>query len=323
VEGVSKLASECNARGKSFMGMRDNPDLSSYSLRANPVIPTNPIHQAVVNALITKLSEINVRNTVVELSRYTTRYYTSETGVTSAKWLADLYRAYSDGRTDITVELFTHTWAQPSIIARIEGSGPDKDQIVVIGGHIDSISNGNTAPGADDDASGSAGALEVFRVLAQNGFKPSKSIEFHGYAAEEVGLRGSQAMAESYARQGKIIAGMMQLDMIGYYRPGSTRVISVTTDFTSAALNEFTRKLATTYTTTPWSNDACGYACSDHASWNKAGYNACHPFEASANNENKQIHTVNDVTSRMDFAHAMEFVRLAVGYAVEMSLFTG
>jgi len=323
IEEVNKLVTECTLHsGRTFMDITDHQNLGSY-LHANPAIPTNPTHQPIVEYLNSRLSEANVRDTVIELSRYTTRYYTSETGVTSAKWLADLYRAYSNGRSDITVELFTHTWAQPSIIARIEGNGPDKDQIVVIGGHIDSTSNGVTAPGADDDASGSSGVLEVFRVLAQNGFVPSKTIEFHGYAAEEVGLRGSQDIADSYARQGKIIAGTMQLDMIGYFRPGTERVINVITDFTSPVLNEFIRKLVTAYTTTPIANGVCGYACSDHASWNKAGYNACFPFEAGSGNTNPYIHTINDVESRLNFIHAMEFVRLAVGFAVEMSLFTG
>jgi len=320
---VHKLASECAIHSSSFMDITDHRDLGTYSLHANPVIPTNPTQQAIVDVLTPKVSESNIRNTVIELSRYTTRYYTSQTGVTSANWLADLYRAYSDGRSDITVELFTHTWVQPSIIARIEGSGPNKNEIVVIGGHIDSISNVNTAPGADDDASGSAGVLEVFRVLAQNGFKPSKTIEFHGYAAEEVGLRGSQAIAESYVRQGKVIAGMMQLDMIGFYRAGTAPAITIITDHTSPVLSAFVRKLVTAYTSTPWTDETCGYACSDHASWTKAGYNACFPFEAKFNNENRQIHTINDVYTNLNFGHAAEFVRLAVGYAVEMSLFTG
>ncbi len=60
-------------------------------------------------------------------------------------------------------------------------------------------------------ASGSSSVLEVFRVLAKNGFRGSRSIEFHAYAAEEVGLRGSQAIASTYQKEGKVVAGMMQL----------------------------------------------------------------------------------------------------------------
>jgi Zn-dependent M28 family amino/carboxypeptidase len=60
-------------------------------------------------------------------------------------------------------------------------------------------------------ASGSSSVLEVFRVLASNGFRGDRSIEFHAYAAEEVGLLGSQAIASTYQKEGKVVAGMMQL----------------------------------------------------------------------------------------------------------------
>jgi Zn-dependent M28 family amino/carboxypeptidase len=63
----------------------------------------------------------------------------------------------------------------------------------------------------DEAASGSSSVLEVFRVLASNGFRGSRSIEFHAYAAEEVGLLGSQAIASTYQKEGKVVAGMMQL----------------------------------------------------------------------------------------------------------------
>ena len=42
------------------------------------------------------------------------------------------------------------------------------------------------APGADDDASGSATILEVFRTMMKNRFEPDRTVEFHAYAAEEV-----------------------------------------------------------------------------------------------------------------------------------------
>jgi len=321
-DDVAKLVSECNAHGKSFMDITDNQDLGTHAIGANPPIPTNPTQQAVVDPLLQKISTDTIRNNIIKMSSYSTRYYTSPVSVESANWLAGLYRLYSIGRTDVTVNFFSHTWAQPSIIVRMEGTGANKNEIVVLGGHIDSISSGSTAPGADDDASGSITVLEAFRVLAESGFKPSRTIEFQGYAAEEVGLRGSQDIANEYAKQGKIIAGMMQLDMTGYYKAGTNPIISLTSDYTSVPLNAFVKKLVETYTTLPPASEACGYACSDHASFYKAGYNACHPFEAAAANENKQIHTTSDVYTRLNFDHVHQFVRLAVGFAVEMSLAT-
>jgi len=112
---------------------------------------------------------------------------------------------------------------------------------------------------------------------------------------------------------------MIQFDMTGYYRPGTSRIISITTDYTTSALNDFLRQIVKAYTTTPWEDHPCGYACSDHGSFYKAGFATCYPFEAAVVNENKQIHTVNDILSRLDLTHAAEFVRIAVGWAVEMS----
>ena len=53
------------------------------------------------------------------------------------------------------------------------------------------------APGADDDASGIATLTEVIRVALANGWKPKRTVKFMGYAAEEVGLRGSNAIAQN------------------------------------------------------------------------------------------------------------------------------
>ena len=72
----------------------------------------------------------------------------------------------------------------------------EANEVIVIGGHIDSISlarASGTAPGADDDASGIATITEVARVLLQADYRPARTLVFMGYAAEEVGLRGSQA----------------------------------------------------------------------------------------------------------------------------------
>jgi hypothetical protein len=70
--------------------------------------------------------------------------------------------------------------------------------------------------------------LEVFRVLAKNGFRGSRSIEFHAYAAEEVGLRGSQAIASTYQKEGKVVAGMMQLGASSSWSSFAHRLAALT-----------------------------------------------------------------------------------------------
>jgi len=257
-----------------------------------------------------------------DLSAFFTRYYTTQTGRDAAVYLHKKYKELGKDNPNVEVEFFNHTWLQPSVIARIKGSGGSASEVVILGGHEDSVYNGanGRAPGADDDASGTASVMEVFRVLAQNNFQPKRTLEFHAYAAEEVGLRGSQAIADAYKRRGVVVAGMMQLDMTAYLRAGTAPVISVIQDFVSLPLSRFVEKLVETYSNLPKVTERCGYACSDHASWFRAGYPACYPFESREVNQNPYIHTPNDMLDRLSLEHAIEIVYVALGYMVELAL---
>jgi len=320
-ETVRKMETECGA-GRGFMDITDFQDLGKIPVPVLNDIPTSIKHATIVRPLLPLLSSIAISDAIKALSAYTTRYYRDQTGRQSAEWIANQYRAYSSHRTDITVELFPHAgWVQPSVVVRIQGSGPQKDEIVVIGAHIDSVSNGATAPGADDDASGTATVLEIFRVLAVNNFVPKRTIEFHGYAAEEAGLLGSQAIASQYASDNKKVVSMMQFDMTGYVRPGTTPTIGIVTDFTNPALTDFTKLLVDTYIQGVGRSDTrCGYACSDHASWTRAGYFSAFAFEGLFGNSNPNIHTTRDLIEHLNLGHALAFAQLGLSYVVELSL---
>jgi len=317
IEYVEKLSST-PGKDANFIDITDHLTLGDDPMPPFERIPGGPTHQDIVNPLLLRLSANNVASTVAHLSSYSTRYYTSPLGEQAVSWLISQYQSHIGGRNDIEVIRFTHTWLQPSVIARIHGTSAS-DEVVIIGGHVDSTASGGVAPGADDDASGSATVLEIFRVLATSGFRPERTLEFHGYAAEEVGLRGSQDIAQRYLQQGIEVAGMMQLDMTGYVRPGTARRIGTITDFTNPALTTFIRAVTDEYSLTPWQNTACGYGCSDHASWFRAGYPSCFVFEGLFGNSNPYIHTVNDVIDNLDFEHSLEFAKIGVGFAVEMS----
>jgi leucyl aminopeptidase len=167
------------------------------------------------------------------------------------------------------------------------------------------------------DASGSASVLEAFRIIAQSDFEPERTIEFHAYAAEEMGLRGSQAIAQNYKSQRKRVYAMMQLDMTGYH-PRKTQ-IALIRQSSSSSLNAYVKMLASEYTKAQAIEKNLFGGTSDHASWNRAGYPACFPFEVDSN---PYIHTARDTIDRLDFNFGKEYVKLAIAFAIEASLAT-
>jgi len=319
---VMEHIAECGKTGQhgGFFDITDHQKTAPATFLKSHAFPVDPIHGDLVERYLSTLNKNNLQTFNGMLTRRSTRYYTSQTGRDAAQDIYNTFMQYKNqhNRQDISVDFFQHSWLQPSVIARIEGNGPNKDDIVIIGAHEDSISSGSNAPGADDDASGVSVLLEAYRILVASGFVPARSIEFQTYAAEEVGLRGSQDIANNYARNNVDIYGMMQLDMTMY--PGSQRRVGVITDFTDPQLTSFLRKIVTAYADIPFVDTRCGYGCSDHASFHRAGYSACFPFEADFGSANPRIHTPNDLIGILSIDHGAEFVKVAVGFLVEMGL---
>ncbi|OYU29388.1 MAG: leucyl aminopeptidase [Burkholderiales bacterium PBB2] len=280
--------------------------------------------QALVTPMLSQMQASNIGQTILDLSANTNRYYTTSGGTNASTWLKNRWTTLAGGRSDITVEQFTHaSWPQKSVILTFKGTD-NGSQVVVLGAHLDSIAGSSTgettrAPGADDDASGVASLTEIIRTLVANNFKPRRSIKFMAYAAEEVGLRGSAEIARSFAAANTNVVGVMQLDMTNY--KGAANDIYIFTDYTDASQNTFVTNLIKTYLPTlKIGTDRCGYACSDHASWNAQGYFATMPFESSFAADNPYIHTANDTYANTgsNAEHSLKFARMALAYAVEL-----
>ncbi len=280
---------------------------------------TSPDQVAAVQA---QLAEQPMVDTILALSAYENRYYQSQTGLAAAEWIADQWRTIAAGRPDASVELIAHNWLQPSVSLTIRGA-VYPDEIVVIGGHLDSIEQGQEgamrAPGADDNASGIAVITEVARAIVAADFRPDRTLKIYGYSAEEVGLRGSQEIAAKAEADGLNIVGVLQLDMVNH--KGSASDITIIQDYTDSGLNTFLEQLIDSYVGVTWIRDECGYACSDHASWQQAGFPAANPFEARSNDINATLHTPQDTIAVSDngVEHAMKFAKLATAFVVELS----
>jgi len=274
--------------------------------------------------MVAQIEEPAIRSMIEKLSAFNTRHYKSETGVKSSEFIRDTWAALAKNRTDVKVELVKHAnWPQASIVMTVQGSDA-ANEVVIVGGHADSIAGmfggGGRAPGADDNASGIATITEVVRVLMNNNYKPRRTVQFMGYAAEEVGLLGSKDIANSYKAQNVKVVGVMQLDMT-LFKGTADQDIVMMSDFTNGPQNEFLGKLIDEYVKVKWGYSRCGYGCSDHASWTAAGYPASIPFESTMGDINKKIHTANDTLQNAggDAKHAAKFAKLATAFVVELA----
>ncbi|KAG0336383.1 Leucine aminopeptidase 1 [Podila humilis] len=314
-----------------YMDITDHQDLgTSFKPFAKSPLPKAAVHQKKVARYVDQLSTANMEIALKKFTSFNTRYYKSETGFESAKWLykqlSDLIEE-TDGDSDISIRKFDHAWKQFSIIVRFEGKNETlSNSPVIVGAHQDSVNMWfpwARAPGADDDGSGTVTILEVFRALVNTGFHPNRPVEFHWYSAEEAGLLGSQAVAKSYEKKGINVLAMIQNDMTGYVGTKFAESYGIVVDNVDDELTELVRVYAREYGDIPVRETKCGYACSDHASWAKAGYRSAFAIEGDFSDNNPYIHSTNDDLSHISYEHMKQFAKLALGFAVELGHFKG
>ena len=265
------------------------------------------------------LNSDNLEETVLDLSEFKTRSSRSKNPNEHVLMMKDKVDSIIMGSPlEITSELIEHSRTkQNTLKVRIEGF-KKPNEIIVLGGHLDSTSrHRSAAPGADDNASGSSNLLEIFRVLAQQK-TPERTIEFFWYAAEEVGLVGSAEIAKDYKANNIDVIAAMQLDMTGFTGSGAFNIANIT-DYTSPWLQQTLVELNKHYAGAIISDSRCGYGCSDHASWFRQGYDTVFPIEAEFRRSNKHIHTKRDTIEKLNFEHSLIFAKLGLAFAMELS----
>ncbi|KAF8916845.1 hypothetical protein CPB85DRAFT_1288218 [Mucidula mucida] len=321
---------KAKAQGSKFFDITDTQDLQSFALGRIQGKTSYPSPNATekVKPIIKTLSTQGPKANLEKFSSFRTRYYRSDTGKESQQWLlskiADITKDYASDSLQglISVTEFPHSWGQNSIVLSINGSSAS-EEVIIISAHQDSTNLWPflAAPGADDDGSGSVTILEAYRALIAADFHPERTVEFHWYSAEEGGLLGSQAVARDYASRSVDVVAMSQFDMTAWVKKGTREEVGIITDFVDEDLTAFNKKLVDLYLDIPYVETKCGYACSDHASWGKAGYPSAFTIESTFENSNKNIHSSNDridISDEFSFDHMLEFSKLAVAFAVEL-----
>ncbi|WP_374075974.1 M20/M25/M40 family metallo-hydrolase [Bdellovibrio bacteriovorus] len=276
-----------------------------------------------IEAALTEVSESNLRSYVQWLSAFPNR---NNRDAQPNKHVVEMKQRLEAMLANATIpyeisEITHSSTKQNTLRVRLPGS-TRPNEIVVLGGHLDSINQswggGKGAPGADDNASGSANLIETLRILMDKP-QPQRTVEIFWYAGEESGLLGSAEVAKQYKAEKKDVIAVLQLDMTLF--PGSGElVIGSMTDFTSAWLRDYLKAMNETYLHARIVDDKCGYGCSDHASWNRQGYPALMPFEATFKASNKNIHTSNDVISpESNFKHSAVYTKIALVLAMDLA----
>ena len=187
-----------------------------------------------VEALAQRIEPAALQATVAKLVGFGTRHTLSETrsetrGIGAARrWLAGQFAAAAQGtRLKPFEDRFTaepgRRIPSPAELINVGAVLPGTDaarakQAVVMTGHYDSIASDvmdakSDAPGAVDDASGTAMALELARALS--GEQPAVSIYFVAVAGEEQGLIGSAHLAQRLKQEGVEVLAMTSVDIAG------------------------------------------------------------------------------------------------------------
>ncbi|KAF9114546.1 Leucine aminopeptidase 1 [Mortierella sp. AM989] len=306
-----------------FMDITDHQDLgdnATHSLLNSHALPRTLSKQKEFSKYVSDLSMAYMEVVLTDFVKFHNRYYKSEHGLEAAQWLykkiSDLIEE-SDAKADISLRKFKHKWDQFSIIARFEGRDEKlSNEPIIVAAHLDSINAWvpllGRAPGADDDGSGTVLILDVFRVLIKKGFQPERPVEFHWYSAEEAGLLGSQDVAHSYKKKGVDVYAMNQ---------AYQEMFGLVVDYVDSELTGLIKLYANEYTDIPIHETKCGYACSDHASWTKAGYRAAFATEGDFYDQCPYIHGLDDDLTHVDFEHMLQFAKLNLAFIVELANF--
>ncbi len=290
-------------------------------------IPWHPMQSkepqsAIVDALA-MIQETNLHETVTWLSSFKNRNEKDPKGSEHIYQMKlQIEQMLQSYPSPWSVDIISHNRTkQKSLRVRLEGKSRPQE-VIVMGGHHDSINHSwsgdrTLAPGADDNASGSANLLEIVRVLSdQNPL--DRTVEIIWYAGEESGLLGSAEIAKEYKQSNIDVVAVLQLDMTLYPGTGEMTISNIT-DFTNPWLQEFLKQINEVYVGLKILDDKCGYGCSDHASWHRQGFPAVIPFEALSSQMNPKIHTAKDVISpALSFKHSAAIAKLALAFAMEL-----
>ena len=246
----------------------------------------------------------------------------------AADYIFEKFKSYG---LDVEYDPFPHevltqgNYLMRNVVATLPGKGVNSDRVFIICGHYDSIAINSLnwllewktmeAPGAGDNASGTAGVLEAARILSKYDF--DSTIKFIAFSGEELRLHGSIHYAKLADEREENIAGVLNLDMIAY--DPDTLDIDVIANETSEWLVEAMLLIQREHNIGPLLinkiiNPEMAY--SDHFPFWNHGWNAILAIDNSDFDSPEFypfMHTTEDTIDKLDFDVVSRTVQIAIG----------
>ncbi len=269
-----------------------------------------------VQSLIAQVSRDRLAAHIQDLESFQTRYATTGSARAAAE---TVFRHFADVGVAVQTEEFVSGGVTVSnVIATIPGR-VSPNQVVIVGAHYDSFARTvflTTAPGADDNASGTAGVMEMARILAGQAF--DFTVRLIAFGAEETGLNGSRDYATRARQRGEQVVGMLDLDMIAFV-DRAPEDVDVTANPASTWLVDQYVSLAAAYTGLSVRRiiDASSRS-SDHAPFWDQGYAAVEIIE-DIPLANPYYHTAGDRFGTLNIDFATDVVRTTLAVAATLA----
>lgn len=291
--------------------------VSSLPLRT----PAERVHtqkaeeDALISDLVTQVSKANLSQDIQDLQNFQTRYASTSNCESAGTSLHDYFEAQGLPAEYQSFSFGGNPYTTRNIVATLVGKSSPEQEVIVCA-HYDSYSNhpSTQAPGADDNASGTAAVMETARILAGHSF--DFTVKFICFSAEEWGLYGSEHYAVQASQNDEKIVGVVNLDMISY-APSLPEYLDLYVNAESEWLADRFTASADHYAplTVRTIIDASA-TWSDHSSFWDQGYSALCVIEDS---DNPYYHTVNDTFSTLNMDFASAITRAAVAAAADLA----
>jgi|WetSurMetagenome_2_1015567.scaffolds.fasta_scaffold43224_2 hypothetical protein len=227
--------------------------------------------------------------------------------------LAETYIKQKLQSYNLTTTIQSFSTTCKNVIAIQTGNQfPNKKFIICA--HFDDMPNGATAPGADDNASGTAAVIEAARIFSNYSFP--FTLVYALWDEEEQGLVGSNYFAAQAATNGDSILGVLNLDMISW-DSDSNNVAEIHTNNTTSSLYLATKitEVNTDYNIGVTLNiKNPGTSASDHSPFWSKGYGAVLLIEAYFGGDfNSYYHTTSDLIQNFNLPYYLKLTKLSIG----------